>query len=601
MSAAEFVRQLGLLAAVAAVPIVVLYLVSASPREMSLPTLAFLSDEGKRGRQGGWLGRLRRNLLLLVQLLVVALLAVALAGPAVTLPARQATGEAVLVVDASASMATATGGGTRLDAARAAVDGDVADTTTVVAAAETPATVALRTPPQTTRSALADVEVRDVAGDLRSAVRRATTVAGPGARIVVASDFADATDWRTAVRAARARGHEVVLRQVGGRPPNVGITDLRAGGDDVTATVRNFGPERVERTVSLGDATETVTLDAEEGTTVSLPLPSGGGTVRLSPGDAFATDDAAYVGAPADPTVDTLVLTNDPESDRYLLTALRVLDATSVTVAEPPTAVDRRYDLVVFANATPDRVLAGTVEAARATVADGGGVAVLARPGLRDARYAGLSPVETGDTVDVRGVETTARTRLTEGLDFPAPDRAPSGSLRRGETQVASTDGTPLVATASVDGGQQLYVGYLHNASAFPFTYTYPVFWRRATYYLADRAPPDELTRRTGETWNLDGQSRVETPTGTATTASVALAQAGFYATTRQRVGASLLSPTESDVAAPDLDAAGSDDPPIRQSHEVEPVLQELTPLVAGGALAVVLGELAYLRRRGEL
>lgn len=77
----------------------------------------------------------------------------------------------------------------------------------------------------------------------------------------------------------------------------------------------------------------------------------------------------AYVAAPDRSTVRVLVLTND--RNRYLTTALSVIDEVELTVEEPPTAIDRQYDVIVFSNVEPERVLETNVEAARETLSRG--------------------------------------------------------------------------------------------------------------------------------------------------------------------------------------------------------------------------------------
>ena len=75
---------------------------------------------------------------------------------------------------------------------------------------------------------------------------------------------------------------------------------------------------------------------------------------------------------------------------------------------------------------------------------------------------------------------------------------------------------------------------------------------------------------------------------------------AGFYAVGDRRYGASLLSDSESAVRAPDINATrASESVPARQEERQVP--RRRTEWTALAAVALVLGELAYLRRRGDL
>ncbi len=94
-------------------------------------------------------------------------------------------------------------------------------------------------------------------GDLRRAIRVAADAAEDPRRIVVVSDFVDATDWEAVIESVRAGGTEVVARRGGGGEDNVGIVDLSVTTTEATAAITNGGETEQTRTVSLGENTET--------------------------------------------------------------------------------------------------------------------------------------------------------------------------------------------------------------------------------------------------------------------------------------------------------------------------------------------------------
>jgi electron transfer flavoprotein alpha subunit len=113
---------------------------------------------------------------------------------------------------------------------------------------------------------------------------------GEGGHLVVASDFADASDWAGAVATARAEGLTVDLRQInGGGQDNVGIVERSFRSGEAVVTVENTGDSTASRTVSSGDARERVTLQPGDVETVTLPVPAGGGRIELSPRDSRST------------------------------------------------------------------------------------------------------------------------------------------------------------------------------------------------------------------------------------------------------------------------------------------------------------------------
>jgi hypothetical protein len=589
-----FQTPLGLLALAALVPLVLAYLVRPEPRHVPLPTIRFLADETSGGESTAAVERLRRNLLLFVQALAILLLALALAGPYVSVARTETVQETAVVLDTSASMQTAADGGTRFGAARERARDAVASTTTVVTTAASSRVRLLEGSATEARSLLAGVEPTDSDGDLAGAIRQATAVAPSDVRVVVVSDFAG-TAWRSAVEAARARGYEVRLEQVGGRVDNAGIVGVSYGRTELTATVRNYGDESVTRTLRLGDRSRALDLAPGDVATATFPVPPGNERLRLAGEDAFPVDDTVYVAGPDRATVDVLLVTND--ENRYLGTALGVLEEVNVTVVNPPAAVAADYDVVVFSNVAPDRVLNGTLSAARETARDGGGVVVQSQRDVGEVGYGDLLLLEPGERRTGPSVSAST-TDLTEGIAFTPPREYVGGTLRSGQAAVTA-DGAPLVATGRLGEGRLVYYGYIEDASSFKFNYQYPVFWKRVVYHAAGRAALTDTNRRTGETVRLATVRSVEGPNGTTRTDALALTRTGFYRVDDRRYAASLLDPEESNVTVTALSDRGA---AVGEQLEREAMVPlRLSPFVALLAVLIVLGELLVLRRRGDL
>ena len=112
---------LALLLGLLAIPIVILYMLKLRRREIEISsTLLWQMLMRDREANAPW-QKLRRNLLLLVQLLLLLALVLALARPFFRVP-TVATGTLVVLLDASASMQAVDGPGaaTRFEQARAA-------------------------------------------------------------------------------------------------------------------------------------------------------------------------------------------------------------------------------------------------------------------------------------------------------------------------------------------------------------------------------------------------------------------------------------------------------------------------------------------------
>lgn len=139
----SFLTPLALIGGLLAIPIILLYMLRLRRREVTVSS-TFLWQQILLDREANtpW-QRLRRNLLLLLQLLILALLVLALARPYVIVPAVSA-GEIALLLDASASMnASDSPDGSRFDEAkRLAIDivntMNAGDVMTIIRVADTP-------------------------------------------------------------------------------------------------------------------------------------------------------------------------------------------------------------------------------------------------------------------------------------------------------------------------------------------------------------------------------------------------------------------------------------------------------------------------------
>jgi len=599
MASASLAAPLGLLALLALVPLIVLYLIQPDPQRVELPTMQFLAEDPDEGGANPIIERLRRNLLFLLQILAIALLALALASPFVLTTQAASAQQTVVVVDASASMGTATGDGARIAAARERAKENVGTPTTVVVAGANTRTAATDVQPGDARSVIDGIAPTDAPADLRSAVARAASLTGSEGRVVVVSDFATDDDWQSAVQAARARGVDVALEQVGeGTTENVGIVDRRFASERVLLSVRNTGPSAAERTVSLAGESRSVSLQPGDVTTVTFPMPAESATAELSSGDPFPTDDVAHVTVPEKQRLRVLLLTN--REDRFLRTALSVNPSVELTVARPPAPnVGTDYDVVVFSGVDRSRLLQTTVDKSRDVLESGGGIAIQAQADVAQLGFGDALPVQPRGVTNTSGIGRVGQDRLTRGFDFPAPDRHLRANVTRGTALVETDDGSPLLATARRSGGRVLYYGYLPDEPAFRYGYRYPVFWKTATDWLGGRASLSTLNSRTGETFELENRTTVRTPTGERTGTAILLDAVGRYSAGDQRTSASLLDARESNVTAPAIDVApGGRNESATAGFQVR---RDLTPVALLLVLVLVLGEIGYLRYRGDV
>jgi Ca-activated chloride channel family protein len=327
--------------------------------------------------------RLRRSLLLLMQLLLAILLAFLVARPFAEHPAALAR-DVVLVVDASASMAATDVFPDRLSAAKRAAISALADVpadgkVSVIAAAETARVVANEaTDRGRVTRAIESIEQSTAEGDMGDALKLAGKLAerARGAEIVVVTD-----DSGSVVPSVTLDAPVKVL-PVGQRRDNQAIAALAVQSDpsglkrSVFIRVANFAAERADRRLEvLADGTPVTARDLyldplSRADVVIDELPRGTRVVEARLVDAadaedtdaeaedfLALDDAAWAIVPPDRA--HYILLVGPGTS-YIVNALTLLpnvevygttcDAYAQTAADPKFA---SYDLVVFDGCLP--------------------------------------------------------------------------------------------------------------------------------------------------------------------------------------------------------------------------------------------------------
>jgi Ca-activated chloride channel family protein len=291
--------------------------------------------------------RLRRNLLLILQLLFLAALILALARPFTW--TEGASGQAlILILDTSASMAASDALPSRLEAAKAEarqlVDGlpDTARITLITAGDGAQVLVASSQDRRLVHQAIDGVHAGTGGGDLTAALELASAIAArqPETEIAILSDGRVTLPERLALK---GRVRYLPLGQSG---DNQAISTLSLepalGGESMAAFVQvtNYGDAPAQRRLLLyadGQVVDAYDLEITPGgqrAVVAGDLPMGTHVLeaQLSGQDALSLDDAAWaVHRNAEPAPVTLVT----DGNLFLETALAILPGLEVTKVRP--------------------------------------------------------------------------------------------------------------------------------------------------------------------------------------------------------------------------------------------------------------------------
>ncbi len=626
MRGLTFTNPAGMLLLLAALPMVLLYVLRSRRRRMRVPsTLLWAAARRDLLARSPW-RRMVPEATLLLELLGVTALALAAARPAwggATAPGARVA----VVLDVSASMGTVEGATTRIALARRAAHAVVAalapgaEAMVVEAGRDARVTGALGRDRTALHAAIDRATAQEVEGGLSEAVGMAADRLrrmGGRRRVVVVTDGAVARGG-----AADAGGTDVEVVRVGAPADNLALVrmDVRAardgrGGDavQVFAMVANLGEHPAEAYVTARRDGETSVLDARrlsvgpgrrEAVTLTFPLLSGdegrGLVVELRPHDALPADDVAYGRVPPGSTLPVVLAatTDDP----WLRRALTADPGVVLTAGSPGAAVEAPDGaLVVFDGACPPDL-------------PGRDVLVLAPP---PGQCAGVT---VGETVMAPGITSYATTDprfrfLTmDGVHFTQGNPLALGPRA---TELLRADDGVLFAEAGTADRAVTVLGVDLGATDWPLRASFVVFVRNAVELArTHRARAAAGGGRTGEPLRVtvpararavdvegsDGRRRWSATGGVAVVGETS--HAGLYKVTWPGgtlvAPVNLLSEAESNLRPPPWSPAGAPggwEAAVQPAQDLAPPRSDLGPWLAALAALAILTDLWWLTRR---
>ena len=627
----SFLTPLALVSAAIVGPIIVAMYLLKLRREERRVSSTFLWQRVVRDVEANtpW-QKLRRNILLLLQLLLLALLALALARPFF-----RTTGIAgrnlIVIVDRSASMRAGDGDPTRLDAAKQQAirlidqlpDGGRA---TIIAAGglmEVPA--ASTTDRRQLRDAIDAIQPRNGGG---SDISQALTLAAALSAREADSEVAIVSDGNVKFPADLKMPATVRYFEVGQRRENVAVSAVAltpsAAGQTLFVQATNYGASSATRRLDIylddqlfNAYNLTIEPGDARGQSIVLDVPA---TVRraearlvdLSNTDALPADDRGYAVSTAGEGTTVRIV---GPGNRFLETALGLLPGVRVTMAPTSTAT-----FTETAAQVPMTILDGVVPARLPP----GNLFFIAPPRSTEffsvtgqLELPGLRPAP-GDEPLLRNV------KLSDVSVARAVKLAPGAWAR----VVVDGDGGPLLLAGEKDGRRIVVLAFDLHYSDIPLQVAFPLLLSNIVDYLAPGSGAEAAQLAPGQPLALQiDQSitavRVTRPDGQVVPVEVRSGQA-IYADTdalgvytveqlqgeklaaRQRYAVNLLNPDESKVG-PQAELKIPQTSGLQQATTEERVgRQEFWRWLAALALIVLVAEwlvyqrngIAYLRQR---
>lgn len=504
----DLLNPLAFLFALLAVPIILLYLLRLQRREQTVSsTLLWQQVTMEREANTLW-QRLRRNLLLILQLATLAFLVFALVRPYINLPSA-VSGRSIVLLDASASMQAADVTPSRFEAARARVR-DVVNSlgandqmTLIVVDGAPRALSALTGDKSQLLDALDSARPSLDAANWSAAVALAvaTGAGDEDTTTIVVSDGANADDLSLLPGKARS----IV---VGNSGDNVAISTLTLRrtlrGLSAFVRVTNGGPQDDRVLVSLradGALVDARTLDVPAGASAEWTIGNINPNVvavdaRIDEAQRnfLAVDDAAYAVNTANTTRHALLLTR---GNRFLEQALASLPGLRVTRATTMPLDVQTYDLYVLDNVT-------ATLPAQANALLIGAQSVFTTSGVfSNTEYVRTEPHPIARNVDWRNVNVLDARRVN------AP-----GWLR----PVIESQGGPLVlAGESTEDDLQrvVLIPFELRRSDLPLQIAFPILIANSVDWLAPAQGLNvPLSIKPGEVVPMPENTRVTLPSG---------------------------------------------------------------------------------------
>ncbi|HEU5013075.1 MAG TPA: BatA and WFA domain-containing protein [Roseiflexaceae bacterium] len=624
----SFLTPLALLGAAIIGPLIIAMYLLRLRREERTVSSTFLWRRAVRDVEANapW-QKLRRNWLLLLQLLLALLLILALARPFIF-----STGIAgrnlIIVLDRSASMAATDGSPTRLDAAKQQAttlvdqlpDGGRA---TVIAAGGQMDVPAAATPDRRQlHDAINNIKLENGGGsDLGQALTLASALASrePDSEVAIISD-GDVT-----IPADMKVPATVRYFPIGQKQTNVAVSALAlqpsAAGQTLFAQATNYGPEQVTRRMdvyldgSLFNAYDlTLPAGREQSVVVDVPAQVHVAEARLSDdaNDALPLDDRAWATGNAEQQTTIRVVS---PGNHFLDVALKLLPGIQTTFVPSSTATftetAAQVPITILDSVVPPTLPPGSlffIAPPRSTEFFSV-TGELDRPALQPA---------PGDEPLLRNVS------LSEVSVYKAARLTPGAWARI----VVNGDGGPLLFVGEKDGRRIAVLAFdLHN-SDLPLQVAFPLLLSNIVGYLAPGSgaeasqitpgqaiaiPVDasitdaRLTRPDGQTTNLPIQNGQILYADTEALGPYTIEQRqGDRLVARLRFTVNLFSPAESRIA-PKADLNVPQTSGLQQAVTQERVgRNELWRWLAAVVLALLLIEwlvyqrngIAYLRQR---
>lgn len=624
--------------------LVLMYMIRPKMIDVKIPSLMFLMKQKGTREKSTFLKKFTTNVLFFLQFLLISLLAAAAVSPLITTTYDSTAENTVLVLDVSASMHTQEASGTRFDHAIKMAEKYVRGTTSIVLAESVPLIVLDKGSESKAREILSHLKPKETGTNIGDSMILANDlIGGTGqsqldGRVIVISDFiwTEGADPEIVKTLLESRGLVVDFiniaedkqdkQQGQGSRGNIGFVDLSLGTLETAVSVKNYfdtdkdiiievtnedsPPQRFPKKL-LPHSLETVAFKTLGGVTIAHLKDSRGNAIA---GDVVEADNVLFISNPKKGGIKVLILSNKP--NKFLKTALEASGDVVVTESEPPIIphiTPEAYDIVIFNNIDPGKLLSGTVDELRAFVSSGKSLVVTYQESINALKLGDLLPVTIKETYGETAVSVTVENQFTKDVEFGSVKQHYRAEADNATIVLATgvTSGSPIIALkgyssekrpgsgAAAKGGKLVYYGIDDFESDFKNAPSYPIFWNGILNFMVGVESLSNFNHKTGKVFAFDREIPIDTPYNTILTSKLVMDNAGIYIITGMNHAANLIDEKESDVYQ-----SASFTTTKAETYAPKKILKEkqvsLEFYLLVGALAFFLLELLYSKYRGD-
>ncbi|MCX9082146.1 MAG: VWA domain-containing protein [Candidatus Methanoperedens sp.] len=615
--ALDFANKAGLYALLSIIPLIIIYLLRPRARKIKIPSVMFLLDIEKKRRLNIF-RKFLKDPLFLIQLLALIIISLAIAAPFIMANEEAGGGSTVIILDGSASMQA----DSRFEKAVLEANKFLSAKNTIILAQSIPLMVMKEAPASSAKDALTKLKAKATVVDLSGAIILGRRMLPEGGRIVVISDF---ISWNgdspeIAKKVAQASGINVDFITVSGRNDNIGIVNgwFESAGD-YKIVIKNFNRDArdVKIDVSINDkivVTSSINVKGQSSEYFSisdLNLNPGTTRISISPDDALAVDNNAFIYMPPSMQRDVLFITDNPKSPSIV--ALGLIPDTKVTNADPK-SIPSMAGIVVASTTLPQDAMKKLSD----YVSSGGTAVIIASPDLTDMD---ILPVERGTfSNNSTSLNIVRQSTITAGIDIKKTNVKKYFKARLKNTAVGLIESgdrekSAILAYWKYGKGTVIYSGLADprgnniydplNENVWNDLHTlpeYPLFWKQMLEWIKGSLDVAEYNAKTGMLIKFPVSVTVNTPSDRVTTDTLLLDEVGIFEVPGKSIAVNLYDERESNLVG-----GGIEESNVSASKELVYKPETIRKprnfddyFIIGGMFLVFL-ELFYLRWRGEL